>query len=121
MITNVPGQDKTATINALKKMPNIFLITEIIGEFDVLAIAAVKDFTSIIDMMNTIRKLPSVEQAEATFVTDTLFPAGEEFNRLFPAEKNQSLKTETSFPILTTGLQSQRTLCFPLYQLFKAE
>ena len=87
MITNMPGHDKTATINALKKMPNIFLITEIIGEFDVLSIVAVRDFTSIIDTLNTIRKLPSVEHAEATFVTDTRFPVGEEFNKLFPPEK----------------------------------
>ena len=87
-ITNAPGQSKEKTIEALKKMPNMFLITDIIGEFDVLVIAAVRNFTSIMDDVNTIRKLPSVEQVEVTFVKDTMFPGPKEFNELFPPETN---------------------------------
>ena len=79
-ITNAPGYDKAATTNALKRIPNIFLITEIIGNYDVMAIAAVKDYPSIISMVNTIRQLPSVEKAEVDFVTDTQFPATTKFN-----------------------------------------
>jgi len=87
-ITNEPGYDKDTTIDALKAIPNIFIITEIIGDFDVLAIAAVKDYPSIINMVNTIRQLPSVEKAEADFVTDTQFPATTEFNKQLPSDKN---------------------------------
>lgn len=86
-ITNAPGQEKAATINALKKIPNMFLTTEIIGEFDVLAIAAVRSFTSIMADVNTIRRLPSVDRVEVTFVTDTMFPGPKEFNDLFPPER----------------------------------
>jgi Lrp/AsnC family transcriptional regulator for asnA, asnC and gidA len=86
-ITNAPGQEKAVTINALKKIPNMFMITEIIGEFDVLAIAAVRSFISIMENVNAIRKLPSVDRVEVTFVTDTMFPGPKEFNELFPPEK----------------------------------
>jgi len=88
-ITNAPGQSKEKTIDALKKMPNMFMITDIIGDFDVLVIAAVRAFTSIMDDVNAIRKLPSVERVEVTFVTDTMFPGPKEFNELFPPEKNK--------------------------------
>jgi Lrp/AsnC family transcriptional regulator for asnA, asnC and gidA len=82
MITNTPGQDKIVTINALSNIPDVFLITDVLGEFDILAIAAVKDYTHVLNMVNTIRNLPSVEKAEAAFVTDAIFPAGKEFNEL---------------------------------------
>jgi Lrp/AsnC family transcriptional regulator for asnA, asnC and gidA len=81
-VTNRPGLDKELTTSALKKIPDIFLITEIIGDYDILAIAAVRNFTSIMDKVNTIRKLPSVEQVEITFVTDAMFPGPKEFNEL---------------------------------------
>jgi Lrp/AsnC family transcriptional regulator for asnA, asnC and gidA len=91
-ITNAPGYDKATTIEALRGIPNIFIITEIIGDFDIMAIAAVKDYPSIVNMVNTIRQLPSVEKAEADFVTETQFPATTEFNRQLPSGKNtQSL------------------------------
>jgi Lrp/AsnC family transcriptional regulator for asnA, asnC and gidA len=86
-ITNVPGYDKATTINALKRIPNIFLITEITGDFDIMAIAAVKDYPSVINMVNAIRQLPSVEKAEVDFVTDTQFPATTKFNDQLTQEK----------------------------------
>jgi Lrp/AsnC family transcriptional regulator for asnA, asnC and gidA len=90
-IINAPGYDKAATIDALKGISNVFIITEIIGDFDIMAIAAVKDYPSAIDMVNTIRRLPSVEKAEADFVTDTQFPATTEFNKQLPSDKNYSI------------------------------
>jgi DNA-binding Lrp family transcriptional regulator len=86
-IVNAPGFEKTTTIDALKRIPNIFLVTEIIGNFDILAIAAVKDYRSIINMINTVRQLPSVEKVEADFVTDTQFPATTGFNRQLATEE----------------------------------
>jgi nucleoside permease NupC len=81
-VTVKPGQGTELTINALKKIPDIYIMTEIIGDYDILAIAAVRNFTSIMDKINTIRKLPSVELVEVTFMTDTMFPGPKEFNEL---------------------------------------
>jgi Lrp/AsnC family transcriptional regulator for asnA, asnC and gidA len=84
MITNAHSHDKTETMDALKQMENVFTIVEIIaGDIDVLALAAVKDFNSIVNLVNEIRKLPSVDNVEVTFTNDTTFPVGEEFNAVF--------------------------------------
>jgi Lrp/AsnC family transcriptional regulator for asnA, asnC and gidA len=84
MITNAANHDKTETIEALKKMQNVFTIVEIIaGDIDVLALAAVKDFNSIVTLVNEVRKLPSVDNVEVTFTNDTTFPVGKEFNAVF--------------------------------------
>ena len=88
-IINTPGQDKELTINALKKIPNMFMITETIGDYDILAIAAVRNLKSIMDKVNTIRKLPSVERVEVTFVADTMFPGPKEFNELLLENKKE--------------------------------
>jgi Lrp/AsnC family transcriptional regulator, regulator for asnA, asnC and gidA len=87
MITNAPKQDKTKTMDALRQMQNVFIFTEIVGEFDLLAIAAVKDFKSIIDLVNAIRKLPSVGRVEVAFTTDTSFPVDKDFNKIFNMKK----------------------------------
>lgn len=89
-ITNAPGYDKATTIEGLKGIPNIFLITEIIGDFDVMAIAAVKDYKSIVKMVNTIKQMPSVEKVETDFVTETQFPATTKFTEQLTPEKPSS-------------------------------
>ena len=87
MITNVPNHTKKETIDALKKMRDIFLETEIIGAFDVLAVAAIRDFRSGINLVNTVRALPSVDHVDVSFTTDTAFPVGKGFNELFQTKK----------------------------------
>jgi Lrp/AsnC family transcriptional regulator for asnA, asnC and gidA len=89
MITNAPNQNKKKTTDALKQMQNIFLFSEIIGDFDVLAIVAVNDFKSIISLVNAIRKLPSVDQVEVSFTNGTSFPVGKDFNELFRTKKEE--------------------------------
>ena len=87
MITNAPNQSKKKTIEALKKMPGVFLEAEIIGDFDVLAVAAVRDFRSTINLINNVRALPSVDYVDAALTTDTAFPVDKGFNEVFQTEK----------------------------------
>jgi DNA-binding Lrp family transcriptional regulator len=89
-ISNVPGYDKATTIDELKRIPNIFLITEIMGDFDILAVAAVKDYQRIVNMVATIKRLPSVEKVETDFVTETRFPATTKFTEQLTPEKPSS-------------------------------
>jgi DNA-binding Lrp family transcriptional regulator len=83
MITNTPNQDMTTTIDILKKMPNIFTFSEIVGDADVLAIAWVKDLKSIITLVNNIKKAPSVDRVETSFINDPFFPISHNFNKLY--------------------------------------
>jgi len=73
-ITIFPGADRCTTINELKKIEGIFLIAQIIGDFDILAITTVRDFASALGVKDRIRKLPSVEKADVSFVDDNTYP-----------------------------------------------
>ncbi len=81
-IVSAPGHEKTATMAALRKIPDVDLTVEIVGEYDILAIAPVRNYTDLFDMVKTIREIPGVEQAEAVLGTDTIFPAPKAFNNL---------------------------------------
>jgi Lrp/AsnC family transcriptional regulator for asnA, asnC and gidA len=82
MITNTPNKDKSATIDSLKKTRNIMAITEIIGAFDVLAIAPVSDLNSIKALVKEIKRCPSVQQVEITCINDTAFPINPSFGEV---------------------------------------
>ena len=47
LITISPKGDKSETISYLKKMRNVIIVTELIGPYDILAIAPVIDLNSI--------------------------------------------------------------------------
>ncbi len=86
MITNSPGHDKSGTIAALMKIKNVMIITEIIGTFDILAIAPVTDLNSIRMLADEARKLSSVQRVEITCISDTAFPVSSSFGRLLSQE-----------------------------------
>lgn len=83
MITNAPNHDKSKTIDALKKMLNIFIISEMIGDFEIIGIAPVKDLNSLKTLVNKIKKLPSVNRVEIALINDTAFPVNSRFGELF--------------------------------------
>jgi DNA-binding Lrp family transcriptional regulator len=91
MITNAPNYDRNITIDTLSQMQNVFLFTEVVGDIDILAIAAVNDFRSIIDLVNAIGKLPSVDKIEVDFITDVSFPVDKEFNELFQIKEESDV------------------------------
>jgi len=95
-IINAPNKTKKETLEALKQIQDVFLATEIIGDFDVLTIAAVKDFEDSINLVNSIRKLPSVDYVKISFTKDTSFPIGKGFNKLLQIKEEESESNRTS-------------------------
>lgn len=83
MITNATNNDKSKTIDALKKIANIFIISEMIGDFEIIAIAPVKDLNSIKVLIHKIKQLPSVSRVEFTLINNTMFPVSARFGKLF--------------------------------------
>jgi DNA-binding Lrp family transcriptional regulator len=73
-ITTCSEEDRCTTINELKKIDGIFLIAQIVGDYDILALSTVKDFAGILEVMDHIRKLPSVEKADVSFIQDNAYP-----------------------------------------------
>jgi len=82
MITNASNYDKSGTIEALEKMRNIFVISEMIGDFEIIGIAPIKDLNSIKNLVNKIKGLPSVNKVEIALINDTSFPVNSRFDNL---------------------------------------
>ena len=83
-VTISQNTDKCTTIEELKQIKGIYLITGITGNYDILALLAVKDITSVMKVMDRIRKLPSVEKADVSFAADTTYPVSKWINKQIP-------------------------------------
>jgi len=82
LITISPNNDKTETIEALKKIRNIMVISEVIGPFDLMAIAPVMDLHSIRTLVNEAKKAPNVQRVEIACIEDTHFPVNPSFGKV---------------------------------------
>ena len=71
LISNTQSSDKMVTINALRKVPNILMIGNVMGAFDIFASAAVKDLTHLANTVEKIQNLPNVDRLEIAFLTFT--------------------------------------------------
>ena len=67
----------------MKKIRNIFIIGEAMGDFEIIASAPVKDMLNIKDLVNKIKKIPSVNQVEIALINDIAFPVSTRFGDLF--------------------------------------
>lgn len=92
MITVSAERDISLTISSLKKISNIMLVVEIIGAFDILAIAPVIDLNSIRTLVNEIKKVPNVQKVEITCINDTFLPVNPSFGELL-SRKSYELAT----------------------------
>ena len=82
LINNLPGQPKENTIKVLKKMRNILVVSEIIGPYDIIAIAPIVDFESIRSLVSQVKKIPSVQRVNITCINDTSFPINSTFGKI---------------------------------------
>ncbi len=99
LITNAPNAAKSVTIEALKKIKNIIVISEIIGPYDIIAIAPIIDLNSIRDLVNEVKKLDSVYSVQISCINDTMFPLNPTFGTLL---SQQSLNLANPKPSNST-------------------
>ena len=55
-------------------MQNVFVASEIMGNFNIMSIAPVKDLNSLKILLNKIKKEPSVNRVEIVLINDIEFP-----------------------------------------------
>jgi Lrp/AsnC family transcriptional regulator, leucine-responsive regulatory protein len=79
LITLSPNSNKAETISYLKNIKNIIVITEIMGHYDILAIAPITDLKSIQTLVTEARKAPYLQRVELACINDTSFPVGPNF------------------------------------------
>ena len=80
LITNSPNTPKSATIEGLKKIKNVIASSEIIGSFEIIAVAPIIDLESLRTLVNEVRKLPSVQSVKIACINDTTFPLSSTFS-----------------------------------------
>jgi DNA-binding Lrp family transcriptional regulator len=81
MITEAPNYEKAKTIEGLAKIRNIISITEVVGVFDILAIAPIMDLNDFMTLVKKVKELPGVLKVEVTLIKDTNFPISLNFNK----------------------------------------
>jgi len=89
MITVSAEGDRSLTISGLKEISNVILVVEIIGAFDILAIAPVTDLNSIRTLVNEIKKVPNVQRVEITCINDTFLPVNPSFGEVLSRKSYQ--------------------------------
>ncbi len=82
MITTSPESNKFDIIDAVKKISDIIVVSEIIGFFDILAIASFRNIKAISTIVNEVRDLSGVERVEVTLTDDTSFPVTKTYGEL---------------------------------------
>lgn len=82
LITNAPNVNKAVTIEALRKIQNITIISEIVGPIDILVIAPVIDLNSIKKLVSEVKKIPSVQRVEIACTNNTTFPISPAYGKM---------------------------------------
>lgn len=92
LITIMPNGNKSETIDYLKKIRNIIVVTELIGPYDILAIAPITDLNSIQELVKEARNAPYLERVEIACIDDTHFPVSPNLGTIL-SQKSQALAT----------------------------
>jgi len=78
-------------IETFRQVPNLFLIVEIVGSFDLLALAVFRDIKSIIKIVNEIKAVPCVEKVEIALSKESIYPLRKEYTEIIPFEEKTNL------------------------------
>ncbi|XHH08557.1 MAG: Lrp/AsnC family transcriptional regulator [Candidatus Bathyarchaeia archaeon] len=93
LITNAANQTKKVTVEALKKMRNIVSVSEIIGPFDIIAVAPITDYNSIKNLVSQVKEIPSVQRVSITCINETSFPLSQNFGKILSQASHELAET----------------------------
>jgi hypothetical protein len=74
----------------IKTIRNVIVVTEIIGPYDILAIAPITDVNSVKALVSETRKAPYLQRVELACIDDVSFPIGVNFSAVL-SKKSESL------------------------------
>jgi Lrp/AsnC family transcriptional regulator for asnA, asnC and gidA len=83
-ITTEKGCAVEKIVASLKLISNLFLVSEMVGNFDLLVMIAFREITEIQRIVNDIRAIPCVEKVELAIANDTYYPYKEEYSKIDP-------------------------------------
>ncbi len=91
-ITVSPEGDKARVISGLKEIKNIFIITELVSAYDILAIGFVTDLKSIQELVDETKKIPNMQHVKIACIDNIQFPIDPEFGKML-SRKSIALAT----------------------------
>lgn len=71
-------------VEAFRQMKNLFLIVELVGSFDLLAMVVFRDITHIINVVNNVKESPCVEKVEIALSNESIYPLRKEYPDIIP-------------------------------------
>jgi|WetSurMetagenome_2_1015567.scaffolds.fasta_scaffold62372_1 DNA-binding Lrp family transcriptional regulator len=77
-----PNSQKSEAAAFIKRIKDVFVLIEVNGPYDIVAIALVSDLISIQTIMTEARKTPSLEKVEFYCIKDASIPIGGNFNEV---------------------------------------
>lgn len=90
LITVQPNSNRAETIEYLNNVRNVMVVTEIMGQYDIMAIAPVTDLNSVKTLVVKAREAPHVQRVELACIDDASFPIGANFGAVL-GQKSLSL------------------------------
>jgi DNA-binding Lrp family transcriptional regulator len=90
LVTVKPNSNRAETIEHLKKLHNVMTVTELMGQYDIMAIAPVTDLNSVKALVLEARDAPHVQRVELACIDDVSFPIGANFGAVL-GQKSLSL------------------------------
>jgi Lrp/AsnC family transcriptional regulator, regulator for asnA, asnC and gidA len=91
-----PETSKVEVLSGLGKIVNIISTSELVGEFDMIAVAAIIDFESIKSVVNQVKSVPGVQRVQITCINDTTFPLNASFGKIL-SQKSRELAAKREF------------------------
>ena len=79
MLTNSNQGNHLMTLEKLEKTPNVFVIAETFGTFDIIAFLAFRDIKEIKNIVYELRKLVSIKKIQVALTDQTDFPLEREY------------------------------------------
>jgi DNA-binding Lrp family transcriptional regulator len=91
-ITLGPRGNRSKIIAHLKGVKNVIAVTELIGPYNILAIAPISDLRSIQALLNETRKAPGIETIKIAFINNVDLPISPNFGAIL-SQKSRELAT----------------------------
>jgi Lrp/AsnC family transcriptional regulator, leucine-responsive regulatory protein len=99
LITLTPNSNKSETISYLRNIKNVLIVTQIIGPYDLMAIAPITDLESLQTLLEEAKKAPNIQKVEFSCINNLDFPISPSYGTVL-SQKSQTLanaKTKGSY------------------------
>ncbi len=77
-----PEREKLITVSEIIEIRNVLTVVELVGPFDILVIASVKDLNGLREIIAEVKNLPDVQRVEIAVINDNAFPINSSYGEI---------------------------------------